>query len=288
MATARAGGKATSGVPEVFKDREVETSILEAIEIGSKVLRKHHRKLDSIDRKGRVDLVTEADREAERRVLDYLRKRHPDHTMVGEESWDPATPSPSGFAWAVDPLDGTTNYAHGLDHYGISIGLLLDGVPVAGAVGDVSRGHVYRACRGRGAFRDRTRLHVSENRRLVDSLVATGFPYDRKERVVELMATMGMFLSKVQGMRRFGVASLDLALVAAGQFDAYYESPLKVWDVAAGVLLVLEAGGRVTDLEGGRPDLFHPSILASNGAIHAAMLTVLRETRAGLSTLAQA
>lgn len=262
-----------------FRDREIERSLSEAAEIGAAVLQRHFGKIRQIDKKGEIDLVTKADQECEAKVLRYLRKRHPDHRFVAEESWDFREADLTGYTWFIDPLDGTTNYAHGLEHYSISIGVALDGKPVAGLIADPERGHLYRAFRGRGAFRNRTRLNVSANATLNDSIVATGFPYDRRKRVRELTAIVGAFLLRSQGVRRMGVASLDLAMTAAGQFDGYYESPLKPWDVAAGIVLVNEAGGKVTNEQGEPVDLLHPSILASNGAIHDEMIRVIRDTR---------
>jgi len=261
-----------------FRDREMEKSLYEAAEIGIAVLRKYHRKLKSVEKKGTVDLVTQADREAERVVLDYLRRRHPEHTMIGEETFKGDAVAPAGFAWVLDPVDGTTNYAHGLDHYALSLALIHDGVPVAGVVVDPERDHTYNAILGRGAFRNRERLRVSPHSKLVESIIATGFPYDRGKRLTELTTVIGEILKRAQGIRRYGVASMDLALVAAGQFDGYYESPLKVWDIAAGVLLVEEAGGCVTDYGGRKLDLFRPSVVATNGLIHSALTRVMRDT----------
>lgn len=263
--------------PAIFRDAEVEKSLEEAAQIGVAVLRKYHRKFGQIHKKGEVDLVTRADREAEEKVLAFLRKRHPDHALIGEESWSGEPRLPAGYAWILDPLDGTTNYAHGLSHYALSIGLARDGVPVAGIVADPERDEFYRAWLGRGAWRNKTRLQVSDNRRMIDSLIATGFPYDRQRRSAELSNLVGSFLAHAQDLRRLGVASLDLALVAAGQFDGYYEGPLKIWDAAAGIVLVTEAGGRVTNFSGGKLDLFNPCVVASNGKIHSAMLKLIKE-----------
>lgn len=261
--------------PAVFNDPEVEKSLERAAALGIAVLKKYHRAYGEIIKKGAVDLVTRADRESEHAVLGYLRKRHPDHALIGEESWAGEPPLPAGYAWIVDPLDGTTNYAHGMNHYAISIGVTYNGEPVAGIVADPARGEIYRAWKGRGAWRDKTRLAVSTNRRMIDSLIATGFPYDRQLRSEELTRRVAAFLAQAQDLRRLGVASLDLALVAAGQFEGYYEGPLKIWDAAAGVLLVTEAGGRVTNFEGGKLDLFNPMVVASNGKVHAAMLKII-------------
>ncbi len=258
-----------------FRDRTIEQSLLHAAEIGVGVLAKHHRRLKSIEKKGAIDLVTKADRESERRVFEYLRKRHPDHALIGEEGWNGDRPE-GGYAWVLDPLDGTTNYAHGLDHYSLSLGVLRDGEPVAGIVMDPLRGHIYHAFKGRGALRNRDRLRVSSTAVLGESLIATGFPYDRRQRLKDLMKVLAAFLERTHGIRRFGSAAMDLALVAAGQFDGYYEPRLHVWDVVAGILLVTEAGGKVTDYDGQPVDLFNPSVVAANPKIHKEMLKVLR------------
>jgi myo-inositol-1(or 4)-monophosphatase len=251
---------------------------LEATEIGAAVLLKHFGKIQrSIENKGAINLVTKADKEAEARVLKYLRSRHPDHALVAEESWDGNRIVPSGYAWIVDPLDGTTNYAHGLEHFAITIALARDGKPVAGVVFDPLREQLYRAFRGRGAFCGRRRIQVSSATRLSRSLLVTGFPYDRRKRIPELMKLYGAFLHRTHGVRRFGVAALDLAYVAAGKFEGYYEPGLFPWDVAAGSLLVEEAGGRVSEYDGGAFHLFSPNILAGARGIHPAMRRVIRE-----------
>jgi len=262
----------------VFKDRAIEQSLREAAEIGVPILQKHHGRLDKIENKGAIDLVTKADRESEEKVFKYLRRRHPDHVLVGEESWVKGSPPPSGFAWILDPLDGTTNYAHGLDHYAFSLGLTYDGEPVAGIVVDPHRDHTYTAFKGRGAFRNRKQIHVSSKTKLADCLMATGFPYNRREIWSKIAPTLEAFIMRTHGIRRFGVASLDLAFVAAGQFDGYYEPTLHAWDVAAGILLVTEAGGKVTDYRGEPVNLFNPSIVSANPKIHRAMLKVIQES----------
>lgn len=265
-------------LPKKFRNAAIEKTLYEIAEIASAVLMRHHGRLRSIDMKGSINLVTNADREAERRVLRHIRKRHPDHAIMAEESWDGNREVASGYTWIVDPLDGTTNYAHGLEHYAFTAAVALDGIPMAGVIADPARGHLYRAFRGRGAFLGKRRLRVSQHRRLSDSLLITGFPYDRRKRIEELMALYGAFLKRTHGVRRFGVAALDLALVAAGQFEGYYEQGLYPWDVAAGWLLVTEAGGKVTDYEGNAFHLFSPAILAAPPPIHRSMKRVIRET----------
>lgn len=262
----------------------MERSMMEAAEIGVGVLQKYFGRISSFESKGAVNLLTKADREAERKVVRYLRQRHPDHNIMAEESWDGNRIVQPGFTWIVDPLDGTTNYAHGLEHYAFTIALALDGIPVAGLVVDPERGHTYRAIRGRGAFRGKKRIHVSRATTLAESLLVTGFPYDRRKRIPELMSLYGAFLRRTHGVRRYGVASLDLALVAAGQFEGYYERGLYPWDVAAGWLLVTEAGGKMTDYDGKAFNLFSPALIAAPGPIHGRMVRVIRKTMKDLET----
>ncbi len=268
--------------PKPFRDAAVEKTLREAVDLGIGVVRKYHRNLQSVEKKGKVNLVTQADREAEARIFEFLKRRFPSHAFIGEETWRGKSALPAGFAWVLDPVDGTTNFAHGLDHYALSLGVLYDGEPVTGVVADPNRNDFYHAARGRGAFRNRERLKVSGTSKLVESLVATGFPYDRGRRLPELMTTLSAFLKRVQGIRRYGVAAMDLALVAAGEFDGYFENPLHIWDIAAGVLLVTEAGGIISNYEGKPVNLFHPAVVACTPAIHKPMLQVIRSARAEL------
>lgn len=273
MANSRRPGRKSE-----FRDRSIERSLLEAAELGAGVLLRHYGKIRrSIENKGAVNLVTKADKEAEAKVLKYLRARHPDHSILAEESWDGNRVVPPGYAWIVDPLDGTTNYAHGLEHFAITIAVALDGIPQAGIVFDPLREQAYVALRGRGATCNNRPIRVSDAGALSRSLIVTGFPYDRRKRIPELMALYGAFLKRTHGVRRFGVAALDLAYVAAGKFEGYYEPGLYPWDVAAGWLLVEEAGGRVTQYDGGAFHLFSPNILAAGRGVHGAMQRVIRE-----------
>lgn len=262
----------------IFRDPEIERTLKRGAEIGVAVLEKYHGRVRHLPNKGAVNLLTQADGEAEEKVVRYLRRRHPGHTIIAEESWDGKKVVPSGYCWILDPLDGTTNYAHGLEHYAFSMAVVFDGRPVAAITVDPPRGHIYQAFKGRGAFRGKKRLSVSTRTRLADSLLVTGFPYNRRRRIPELMDLYGAFLNRTHGVRRFGVASLDLALVAAGQFEGYYEPGLACWDVAAGMLLVTEAGGKITDYEGKPFHVFSPSVVAAPTPIHQAMLRVIRRT----------
>lgn len=262
----------------VFRDRPIEQSLLGAAEIGLSVLRRYHGRITDVMKKGRVDFVTKADKESEAKVIRYLRSRHPDHSIIAEESWDGSREVPSGYTWVLDPLDGTTNYAHGMEHYALSLGLAYDGKPVAGIVFDPSRDYAYTAFAGRGAFRNRKRIHVSDCARLGDSLIVTGFPYNRRARLLELTTLVGAFLKRTHGIRRLGVASLDFSLVACGRIDGYYEPTLKPWDVAAGALIVEEAGGRVTDYEGRPWHLFSEGFVAAPPLLQRAMVRLIRST----------
>ena len=279
MTPRRSGRRAGSDRITPFRDRAIERSLIEASDIGVAVLEKYPGRIRKLRHKGAIDLVTEADAESEAKVIQYLRKRHPGHAIIAEESWDGERVVPAGYAWALDPLDGTTNYAHGLDHFAFSLGVLRDGEPVAGVIVDPKRNHVYRAFLGRGAWRGRKRLHVSSSTRLADCLLATGFPYDRRRRLPFLMGLYGAFLKRTHGVRRFGVAALDLAYVASGQFDGLYEQSLAPWDVAAGMLLVSEAGGKLSDYEGKPSNVFSPSMVAASPLIHGPMRRVIRAIR---------
>ena len=223
--------------------------------------------------KGTVDPVTAIDRAAEDAVRTLLAAEAPDDRILGEERggghWA------EGRVWIVDPLDGTVNFIHRLPQVAVSIGLWEDGKPVAGVVRDALGGEVFAAESGAGATLDGSPVETSTTSELSGALVATGFPYDRQQRAGELAGTLAAVLSRVQGIRRIGSAALDICWVAAGRFDAYWESGLEPWDAAAGVLVATEAGCRVTDLDGSPHLLDAPAILCSNGVLHDDMLGIL-------------
>lgn len=227
-----------------------------------------------VTNKGRVDLVTAADHESERHVIASIRRRYPDHDVVSEEREPEA--SVASERWVVDPLDGTTNFVHGFPFFAVSIAFERDGVPELGVVHAPALGETFHAVSGGGAFRNGTRLRVSTTPRLIDSLLATGFPYDRWERSDNNLDAFARLTMATQGVRRVGAASLDLAYVAAGRLDGFWEIGLKPWDVAAGGVLVTEAGGRVTDYAG-RPGAWSgKEIVATNGPLHEPLLAALR------------
>lgn len=234
-----------------------------------------------IDKKGTIDLVTEVDLECERMCRAAIAERFPGHDVLAEElSSGPGERARSSHRWVFDPLDGTTNYAHGLPIFCASLALEIDGQAEVGAIYDPSRQELFTAERGVGAFLNGERLAVSAAATLLDSLLVTGFPYDVHKQATDLVGLFGAFLGRARAVRRLGSAALDLCYVAAGRFDAFWEQHLKPWDVAAGALIVREAGGRVTGMDGTPFDPAAAHLVASNGHVHAAMLEVIRDFRA--------
>ncbi|MFN7130980.1 MAG: inositol monophosphatase family protein, partial [Myxococcales bacterium] len=228
--------------------------------------------------KGGIALVTDADRASEACILRYLRSRFPDHAVLAEEEGETVGAAP--FRWFIDPLDGTTNYAHQVPHFCVSIGVEGGGGLLAGVVYDPVRDELFSAAQGRGATLNGRTLKVSTQGVLSRALLATGFPYDIWSRPDAPMQLFDAFIRKAQGVRRMGSAALDLAYVAAGRYDGFFELGLKPWDVAAGALLVLEAGGRATGLGEESLDVSAGRLLASNGVLHAEMQQIVKDARA--------
>jgi len=234
----------------------------------------------SISKKAETDLVTEVDLECEHMCRAVIAGRFPDHDVLAEElGAGPATGRGSRWRWVFDPLDGTTNYAHGVPIFCASLGLEIDGGTAVGAVYDPTRNELFTAERGGGAYLNGQRLAVSDTPTLIDALLVTGFPYDVHQRAGDLVELFGAFLGRARAVRRLGSAALDLCYVAAGRFGAFWEQQLKPWDVAAGALIVEEAGGRVTGMDGSPFDAAAAHLVASNGRLHEEMLTVIREFR---------
>lgn len=227
--------------------------------------------------KSPANLVTEADRRSEALIVERLHKHFPGHAVVGEEGGGQRIDS--DYCWYVDPLDGTTNFAHGFPIFCVTLGLAYRGDVVAGVVYDPTREELYTVERGSGAFLNGERISVSRNATLNESLLATGFPPFSSHH--ELNAQLFFrFTTLTHGVRRPGSAALDFCYVAAGRFDGFWELKLNPWDKAAGVLLVTEAGGKVTDLAGGRFNLSMDEVFASNGLIHDEMIPVFNEVLA--------
>jgi len=236
----------------------------------------------SIRSKGvRSNLVTEADTQSEALIRKLIAQEFPDDALLGEEGGAKAG-SGTG-RWIVDPLDGTTNFAHGYPFFAVSIALETRGERTLGVVYDPLRDECFAAARGRGAWLNGVPIRVSRVETLARALAATGFPYDVHERPEDTLAVFAPFLSRVQGIRRDGSAALNLAYVACGRFDVFWESKLHAWDVAAAALLVEEAGGRVTDFAGGPMPVDAFEVAASNTVLHAELLSVL----AGIQRLAR-
>lgn len=252
----------------------------EAALAGGAVLQAFAGKLEQIQEKGRPgDLVTEADKAAEATILEIIQRHFPNHAILAEESGRSGSGDAEAFLWAIDPLDGTTNYAHQYPAYGCSIGLLIDGVPQVGVVYDPVRQELFRAATGMGATCNRRSIRVSQTDQLRYSLLVTGFAYDRHQTADNNYAEFCHFTHLTQGVRRSGSAALDLAQVACGRLDGYWERGLSPWDLAAGVVLVREAGGAVTAYDRSSFDLGSGRILATNGRIHAALSQELLQVK---------
>ncbi len=227
-----------------------------------------------VARKGEIDLVTEADLASQRFIVEALREGYPDHTILSEEA--PGVEGESEFTWLIDPLDGTINYFHGYPAFAISMALMERGEITLGAVYDPLRDEFFYARKGEGATLNDKGVSVSTTPRLILSLLATGFPYQRATIPDNNVPEFSRLVTRVQGVRRGGSAALDLAYVAAGWLDGYWEMHLSPWDWAAGGLLVEEAGGVVTDLEGERWSPFKKGIVATNGRIHKELISELK------------
>lgn len=240
----------------------------EAAMAGGAVLKHYWGNLSSIQEKGRSgDLVTEADKASEVEVLAVIKRHFSDHAILAEESGKMGHQD-SALLWAIDPLDGTTNYAHGYPLCAVSIGLLLDGVPIVGVVYNPILEDLYRGAKGLGATHNRRPMQVSTTGKLDQSLLVTGFAYDRRETLDNNYAEFCHLTHLTQGVRRGGSASVDLAHVASGCLDGYWERGLSPWDLAAGVVLVEEAGGQTSAYDGTPFDIYSGRLVATNGPLH--------------------
>ena len=254
-----------------YRDFAVEI----ALEAGKFLKGKFHETHDIIY-KGEIDLVTEADRGCEALLIARIEKAFPGHGILAEETRGAA--ENKALTWIIDPLDGTTNYAHQYPVFCVSIALQRDGEVIVGAICNPMMEELFVVEKGKGAFLNGKRLAVSATAELTRSLLSTGFPYDIRVNPDNNINYFGAMAVRSQAIRRAGAAALDLAYVAAGRFDGFWELKLHPWDTAAGCLMVTEAGGVVTDLFGGPFDLYSPHILATNGRIHGAMEEILRAT----------
>lgn len=226
-----------------------------------------------VDRKGEIDLVTEIDLKCEEAIIEIIKQTYPGHGALAEEKG--ASLPGHEYKWIIDPIDGTTNYAHGFPVYCSSVALEAKGEIVAGAVYDPTRDEMFSALKGGGAKLNDRPISVSNVKELIDSLLATGFPYTIKTEKINNLSQFGNMSMRAQAIRRPGAAALDLCYVACGRLDGFWEFHLKPWDMAAGVLIVNEAGGKMTGCDGSELDIYNQQMLATNGIIHDAMLEVL-------------
>jgi myo-inositol-1(or 4)-monophosphatase len=245
-----------------------------AREAGQILLEKFGRKIN-ISLKGDINLVTEADLASEKHIIGKINSRYPKHSILAEESGEAIVEGENVWKWVIDPLDGTTNYAHGYPCFCVTLALEHNGEIVVGVTFDPTRDELFAAEKGRGATLNNKQVRVSETEKLKDALLVTGFPYDARERENFARHFTG-FTYKSRGIRRDGSAAIDMAYVASGRFDGFWEEGLHAWDVAAGVLLIEESGGRVSYYDDSKFSIYKPPICASNGLIHQEMLNVLR------------
>jgi myo-inositol-1(or 4)-monophosphatase len=248
---------------------------------GGEILKEHRGRVKHIGYKDEVNLVTEVDKISEEAILQIIKKNFPDHAILTEESKEfiPERKK-STYEWIIDPLDGTTNYAHGLPIYCVSIALEENGKIILGVVHNPNLDELFVAEKGKGAFlswgRTKKRISVSQTTQLSKSLLATGFPYDIRTSKIDNLDHFANFYKKAQAVRRGGSAALDLCYLAMGRFDGFWELKLSPWDMAAGKLIIEEAGGKITDFLGGPFNIYLKEILASNGKIHQQMIEVLK------------
>jgi myo-inositol-1(or 4)-monophosphatase len=252
---------------------------IEVAKEAGEILLTHFGRVDRarVSKKGRIDLVSEADVLAERHIRGRIRQEFPEHDLYAEETQ--RLDRGRDFCWVVDPLDGTTNFVHGFPFFAVSIALLRKGEVEAGVVHAPYLRETFAAALGKGASLNEERIQVSRTTDLVDALLATGFAYRVTETPDNNIDNFTRLLMEAQGIRRAGSAAIDLAYVACGRFDAFWELHLKPWDVAAGSLIVSEAGGRVTDFAGGKSFVFGSNIVATNGFVHSSLTTRLAKIK---------
>lgn len=269
-----------------FKDTTPETAKLfhiawEAAHAAGTLIRENWQRPKEIAYKGAIDLVTSVDRDAERCIVNILRQNFSDHSILAEEETD-VTGSHNSYRWIIDPLDGTTNFAHGYPQFCVSIGLEHQQDMLLGVVYDPIRRECFSAIRGQGAKLDGQAIRVSATAELDQALLATGFPYDQRENADFYLSFFKAFMTRSQGIRRAGSAALDLCYVACGRLDGFWELKLRPWDTAASSLIVKESGGRISNFSGNDFSIRSNETMASNDAIHTAMLEVMEQIQRGI------
>ncbi len=253
----------------------VNTVAVGAAYAGAATLNRYLGNLTFVRKKGPSDLVTEADIESEKKIIDTLRYRFPDHQILAEESGLNGI-NESGGLWIIDPLDGTTNFAHQLPFFSVSIAFAVNGEMSVGVVLNPVSGELFSAVKGKGATLNGHEIRVTQQDKISECLLVTGFPYDKEKEIKPLMARFENCLKAARGIRRLGSAALDLCFVACGRFDGFWEENLKPWDTAAGTLIAREAGAKITDFSGTDYDIKKNEILATNGLIHKDMELLMR------------
>jgi len=240
-------------------------------------LRNHFHEKPKVEYKGDINLITERDRESQNMIVSNIKKVFPNHSILAEENLD--LKKDEELLWLVDPLDGTTNYAHTLPVFCVSIAFLKDKKVELGVVYNPMMDEMFWACRGKGAFLNNNQIKVSSETKIDNSLLATGFPYDLRESCENNLSYFEKFIFRSRGIRRWGSAAIDLSYTAAGRFDGFWELKLFPWDTAAASLFIEETGGIITDFSGNPFDPFSNECLASNGKIHQQMLDIIKESK---------
>jgi len=254
---------------------KLKRTLFAAFESAGKLIRRSITRKKTISKKGEIDLVTEIDCAAEKLILKTIQKAFPGHAFLCEES---SASGRSKHRWIIDPIDGTTNFAHSLPVCSVSIAYEENGIVRMGGVYDPVREELFYAEKGRGAYLNGKKIRVSKTKKLNDALLATGFPYDRRKDPDKYLKIFREFLMQAQEIRRLGSAALDLCYVACGRFDGYWEAKLNPWDKAAGMLILKEAGGKLSDYHGKKLTLEEPTIVASNSILHRQILCILWQT----------
>jgi myo-inositol-1(or 4)-monophosphatase len=250
---------------------------IEAAKEAGKFLKYNIGKVRSIEQKKGEErnLVSEIDKASEEKIIGIIKRHYPGHAILAEESG--GRTESADYKWIIDPLDGTTNFLHGVPIFCVTIAVERKGEVVAGVIYDPNHDEMFTAAKGEGAFLNGRPIRVSKTKELINSLLVTGFPYDIARNPDHAIEHFVHFLAEGRGIRRLGSAALDLAYTAAGRFDGFWEVNLNPWDMAAGVLLVSEAGGKVTDFSGAPQSIYQKQVVASNGIIHDAMLRILQK-----------
>ena len=263
----------------MYNSGMLNTAIIAAREAGKLQLQAFQERSSlQISSKAAGDFVTQVDKQCEEIIVQTLSKAYPKHAFLGEEFGQSGLKD-SEYVWVIDPLDGTTNFIHGIPHFAVSIALLKNNVPVQAVVYDPCKNEIFSATKGKGATQDRRRIRVTEQSRMINSLVATGFPFREGDDYEAYQGTLQKMMEETSGLRRMGSAALDLCWVANGRYDGYWERGIKIWDIAAGALIALEAGALVSDYSGENEFLTKCEIVAATPRIFPSMLNIINPSK---------